>query len=117
MIDVVPDVGVNPDYGLARTGQFRVRRSSFGDGYERRRPDGINTHIREWTLTWTGLSREQADVLSEFFDSRIGVYAFLWYEPTSGLAHQVTSPEPCRVVASDYGSFQVSVTVREDFSP
>jgi len=58
----------------------RVRTASFGDGYEQRVGDGINTQPAKWTLSF---SRETAiiDSIEAYLVAAGGVSAFAWTPP------------------------------------
>lgn len=58
----------------------RVRSSQFGDGYEQRVADGINTQLRRWSLQFT---RETSDIdsIEAFFVARNGTESFTWVPP------------------------------------
>ncbi len=60
--------------------QPRVRTARFGDGYEQRVADGINSAPKSWALTFTRPAAE-ADVVLAFFVARNGVEAFDWTDP------------------------------------
>lgn len=114
-MDILPDINVNPNYGMKQQAEFRVQRVSFGDGYEQRRVDGLNATRRSWGLTWSNLSREQRDELYEFLMSRQGVYAFLWPVPDGDETRQVL----CESVAwqvDDYNVYTVTADFKEDFT-
>jgi len=117
MINVLPDIGINPDYGLKQGGQFKVQTVSFGDGYEQRRPDGINTVRRKWSLKWSLLSRHQKDVLINFLIEMKGAYAFLWDVPDSDEAYRVVCKSMPSWSIDDYGSYSVNAEFEEDFTP
>jgi len=116
MINVLPDINVNPDYGLKQGGEFRVQTVSFGDGYEQRRPDGINTVRRVWSLQWSNLDRWQKDALVDFLVEMKGAYAFLWHVPDSDDAYRVVCKKMPSWAVDDYGIYSVSAEFTEDFS-
>lgn len=60
--------------------QFRVKALQFGDGYEQRAQDGINTDLRTYNVEFVG-SREYVDQVQEFFEKQKGVKSFLWTAP------------------------------------
>ena len=116
MIDVLPDIGINPDYGLQQSGEFRTQVVSFGDGYEQRRPDGINTVRRQWSVEWTQLERWQKDTLIDFLVAMKGVYAFLWHVADSEDAYRVVCKQMPGWSADTFGSYSVQAEFVEDFS-
>ena len=64
----------------SRSQQPRVRTAAFGDGYEQRVADGINTMPKRWTLSFTRPVVE-ADAILAFLVARAGVEAFDWTDP------------------------------------
>lgn len=117
MIEVLPDVGIAPDYGLKQSGSFRVKTVTFGDGYEQRIPDGINTVRRKWSVSWSMLNKAQKDMLEEFLYRMKGAYSFVWHIPDSDDAHKVVCKSPPTWVADDYGNYRLSATFDEDLNP
>lgn len=116
-MDYLPDVGINPDYGLQQGGSFRVQKVSLGDGYEQSRPDGINTVRRSWSVEWGLLDRAQRDTLYDFLVARKGVYAFLWEVPTEGVTFKVKCPKMPNWSHDAYGTFSLKASFVEDFTP
>ena len=61
----MPDIGfavtgitgqVVPDRGMARSSQPLVRSAKFGDGYEQRLADGLNSLSESFSVTFSNLS-------------------------------------------------------------
>lgn len=69
-----------PDYGASRTKKPRVKVVSFGDGYEQRVADGINTIKEEWSLTFAG-SRDMIEEIDMFLSEQKSVNSFWWVSP------------------------------------
>lgn len=116
-MDTLPDVGRNPSYGLVENPEFSVDTVSFGDGYEQRRPAGLNSNRRVWSVQWALLTTDQADMLYDFIMSRRGVYAFWWQIPETDEVVRVVCKEAPSKTYSDYRLYQLSATFREDFAP
>lgn len=116
-LELLPDVGTNPDYGLALTRSYRVNKVQFGDGYSEARPAGPNNIVRSWQVTWTLLDKLQKDILVEFFDRMAGAYAFLAVpNPADNETPiQVKTDGEVQVTYADYEDYQVTVTLKEDF--
>jgi len=55
----------------------RVLTVSFGDGYEQRVGDGINTINTDWNLTFKGTLAEIQEI-DAFLTSKAGVTSFTW---------------------------------------
>lgn len=76
-----------PDFGAAVAYKPRVRRVAFGDGYEQRVGDGINTGTDAWSLTFAVRTDTEANQILAFLEARGAVDAFNWTAPdgTSGV--------------------------------
>jgi phage-related protein len=61
----------------------RVRTAPFGDGYQQRVGDGINTQPRSWSLQFTRQTSD-VDAIDAFLSACDGVESFDWLPP-SGL--------------------------------
>lgn len=114
MSELLPDVGVNPDWGLSEKTEFKVSTVSFGDGYEQRRPEGLNSRRRKWTLKWTNLSLDQKDVLVNFLQERKGAYSFIWQKPGDEAVRVLC--ESVGFTWTDYSVYSVQASIKEDFS-
>ena len=67
---------IRPDNNLARRTAPRVLRAKFGDGYEQRMPDGINSLEMTYDVSFANRPPSEIDELVYFFDSMLGVTAF-----------------------------------------
>ena len=63
--------------------QPRVKSLRFGDGYEQRQADGINTQPEIWSLTFSNRDVEDIDDIDEFLTDAAGVDYFEWTPPGS----------------------------------
>lgn len=70
----------SPAYSANLTVQPKVRTAVFGDGYQQRVGDGINTIRRMWGLTFTGLVAN-VDSVESFLKTANGVDSFDWTPP------------------------------------
>ncbi len=83
---------VQPNVGVNIQTQPRVLIASFGDGYETRVADGINTQPRTWDLTYEPISTSIADYIDAFMSARNGYDAFYWKPPRSNDYVKVRCP-------------------------
>lgn len=69
-----------PAPGATKTINPKVRSAQFGDGYNQRVGDGINTMPRVWDVSFT---RKEADIdlVDAFLTARAGVESFIWTPP------------------------------------
>lgn len=59
----------------------RVRVVKFGDGYEQRSPDGLNSLLRSYSPVFRAKDYLEAKVLDAFFTRHGSWKAFLWRSP------------------------------------
>lgn len=65
-------VTVVADRGLSRESQHRVLTARFGDGYEQRVKDGINTKQDVFSISFNNRSAEEINRIAAFFDAKAG---------------------------------------------
>lgn len=70
----------HPDIDNESETEPSVNVTKFGDGYELRVPDGINTEKTSWSLTFSRVSEETREILA-FLRKQAGVKAFQWTTP------------------------------------
>lgn len=100
-----------PSYNSREHVKPRVNTSQFGDGYEQRSGDGINTQMRTWKLVFDNQSTAQRDGIIAFFEARGAVESFDWTPPAGSPGKFV-----CREwddVASGYNSWNISADFEE----
>lgn len=64
--------------------EFRVITAQFGDGYEQRSADGINTKNEQYGVKVNALT-PVAKEIQDFFDELNGTKSFLWTPPLGKL--------------------------------
>jgi phage-related protein len=74
----------NPSSPIDVQVQPRILIAQFGDGYEQRTGDGINTMRQIVNLRWDKIRVAVSDVIIAFFEARAGVEAFYYTLPGSG---------------------------------
>ena len=77
-----------PDEPIGREEEPRINIAKFGDGYEQRVLDGINSLNQNWRCNWE--NREKSIVVSmiNFLAAQKG-NAFQFKEPATGVMYQV----------------------------
>ena len=63
--------------GLSGTATLKVRKAQFGDGYDQRVADGLNSRRSSYNLTFIGDAAKISAILA-FLDARAGAEAFYW---------------------------------------
>lgn len=74
----MPTLVLSPAFNLTERREPRVLRQVFGDGYEERARDGINTIRSIWSVQAEGLTDTQKTNLASQLDSWAGVTSFNW---------------------------------------
>lgn len=66
-----------PDYSAQVSVEPRVSKISYGDGYESRWTDGLNTNLEKWSLQFK-CDPTRAKEIYQWLKAKGGVYAFAW---------------------------------------
>jgi phage-related protein len=83
------------DRGLQRQVKHRILTSKFGDGYEQRVRDGINTKEDSFSISFNNRPAEEINLIAAFLDAKAG----LNFELT---ITNYTEDEVIKVVAEEY---------------
>ena len=89
-----------PDKQLTKSTSPKVKLASFGDGYEQRLRDGINSLSESYSLSFETRTKEEIDNIIQFFDSKGGVVPFLFTIPDS--TSNSGGEKTVKVVCPDY---------------
>ena len=100
----------SPDYSAQKKTTPRVRKAQFGDGYEQRAVDGLNTKMKSWTCSFKRSTEEAASIF-EFFQTQGGVYAFNWTDPDGYAAAWIC--EEWTLTRDNFGWSTVNAVLRE----
>jgi phage-related protein len=85
----MPTFSYQVDYSAQVVNTPRVKSMRFGDGYEQRLADGINTQPAVWNLTFANRSNADTSAIHTFLSARGGVESFDWTPPDSTAAIKV----------------------------
>lgn len=102
------------DRGFERTSKPRVSVIAFGDGYEARVPDGLNTLPRSYRLTFNSRTTTEADLIDNFLKARAAVEAFDWTPADDAVAAKFVCREWTRQHVAA-GFWNISATFDEVF--
>ena len=91
-----------PDKQLGRTSAPRVKLASFGDGYEQRLRDGINSLSESYSLSFETRKKEEIDDIVAFFDTKRGVVSFNFTIPDSNAGGEKTILVVCDNYSQTY---------------
>tara|TARA_B100000497_G_C7648480_1_gene390004 strand:- start:101 stop:520 length:420 start_codon:yes stop_codon:yes gene_type:complete len=61
------------DRGISRQAQHRVLTAKFGDGYEQRVRDGINTKTENFTISFNNRSAEEINLIAGYLDNKVAL--------------------------------------------
>lgn len=105
-----------PDFGAQAAYKPRVRKSQFGDGYEQRMADGINSRPQSWSLQFANRDDSTTASILSFLETRNGVEAFDWTPPNEGTAIKVVCREWTKTVIKNNLN-NVAATFDQVFEP
>lgn len=78
----VPTFSFVPDVSTSGRAAPSVLKARFGDGYEQRTADGLNSNMSIWELRWQNVPTTTLQAIYDFLKARKGVEKFLWTPPT-----------------------------------
>lgn len=128
-----------PDWGATPELTPRVRSVAFGDGYSQDAPDGLNTILPVWKLTFSKRTQAEAQAIYSWLIAQNAHYTrFDWAAPGEGVAagelfatgdgarlaySLVALSRPCTVVGTPtiyrtdwQGTYQLSSTARTNIA-
>ena len=88
-----------PDKSMSKSTQPRVLTASFGDGYEQRIVDGINSINETYSLSFKTRPKEVIDDIVAFLDTKKNVSKFVLTIPDNNDAN---GEKDVKVVATNY---------------
>jgi len=92
-----------PDKSLAKKSTPRVLTANFGDGYEQRVADGINTLNETYTLNFAKRAKADIDDIVDFLDTQKGVSKFILTLPDTNDTTR-TGERDVKVVSTNYST-------------
>lgn len=87
-----------PEFGASKQLRPRVTAIKFGDGYEQRVAQGLNTQLEIWNLNFANRSQVDADAIDAFLRARGGVESFDWTPPDAAASKKFVCREWTRVI-------------------
>lgn len=95
----------------------RVRAAKFGDAYEQRAPDGLNSLAQMWPLQFNDVDNAIAEEMINFLRDKNGVTAFSYVPLWSTLTIRVICRSWRRSQGSQYGMSSISARFEQVFEP
>ena len=111
---------VRPDKSLSRASKPKVHLATFGDGYEQRLADGINSIKETFNVSFQTRPKADIDDIVGYFESLKGVTAFNFTIPDSNNSGESVVKVVCDdySISYDYGDFySASATFRRVYEP
>lgn len=109
---------VNPSFGVENAPRVRVLQAEFGDGYNQRAEDGLNSVADVLTVPFNNITPADAATIEAFFKSMAGAQAFTWRAPWDAVARKWICKRWSRkrnVVGERLVSETISATFEEVF--
>lgn len=94
---------------------YRVQTARFGDGYEQRVSDGINTTIKQVQLGFDNLTSAEKDSVMTFLNARGGFESFFYTLPSESTPRLWVLEGGVSVAGSQANLWNVGFTLREVF--
>tara|TARA_B100001175_G_C19487422_1_gene630609 strand:+ start:376 stop:786 length:411 start_codon:yes stop_codon:yes gene_type:complete len=128
---IVPNISnsipVVPDKTLNRQTQPKVRVAKFGDGYQQRIADGLNTLRDTFTVNFVNRLKAEADDIEAFFRTKKAVTAFSFTYPDSNSGTNDSEGSPVTTIKvvctqwsqswSNSGSYSITATFERVYEP
>lgn len=109
LIDTIsPSRQVVFDRAMTRTTEPRKLVARFGDGYEQRLADGVNTIEQKFSATFVNRPRAEIDDITSYFDSLKGVTSFNFTVPDTNATGSPANESTVKVVCESYNTIYVS---------
>jgi len=90
-----------PDKAMTKSSAPRILTASFGDGYEQRIPDGINTLNETYSLSFKTRDKTDIDDIVLFLDTQKNVSKFILTLPDTNNTTR-TGERDVKVVSTTY---------------
>ena len=100
----VGSLQVLPDKGLSRQSTPRVLKVQFGDGYEQRIAEGLNSSQENYQISYSNRPKAEIDDIAAFMDEKKGVTSFNYVIPDTNNGGETT----IKVVCDQYNLVYVS---------
>lgn len=107
---------ISPDRGIQRQSNPRVLVARFGDGYEQRIADGINSVDEMFSVTFNNRSAAEVDDITGYFASLKGATSFTYTIPDdNAVGGELAIKVVCQNYSQSYhhdGFYSVSATLK-----
>lgn len=104
--NLVPDFWWKSSYNAKIDNKPRIRYNQFGNGYQQRIPDGLNTNLVEFNLTFENRSELETVSILYFLRQRNGQESFIYNLPT--IYSKSSTDLSTRFICPEWGSSYIS---------
>jgi phage-related protein len=77
-----------PDYEPREDSAPKASTTQFGDGYQQRQANGLNSDLKVWNLNFSVRDNAEAAAIKAFLEARAGVESFDWTPPLDTTARK-----------------------------
>jgi len=94
--------------------EFKVIATGYGNGYSQRAPDGINTSIGSWDVSWENITATEFSTVTTALETAKGADYFTWQAPGDSVTKRwVVSKYSKQAMSGDI--YTVSATLTQVF--
>lgn len=97
--------------------ESRIAKANFGDGYEQRQLDGLNTDRQKWQLNFQNITDAKLARIIGFLRTVGPITAFIWAPPAPHPTRMFVAEFPFHHEPGKFDNHNFMVTFREDFNP
>ncbi len=102
-----------PDWGCKPTMTPRVLKAQFGDGYDQRVSDGINTRLPVWPLTFSVRTQTEAQAIASWLaTNNADTTSFDWTAPDGTVGKWIAN-KWSPATPDEYNSWSVTAEFRQ----
>ena len=112
-----------PDKTMSRKSNPSVIRAKFGDGYEQRITDGINSIKEEYNISFKNREKAFVDDVVLFLDGKLGATAFTFTLPDTNNTTR-TGEKDIKVICENYNTtytyddfYSLTATLKRVYEP
>lgn len=100
---------IRPDRSLSRASAPKVLVAKFGDGYEQRVADGINSIEENFSISFVNRTKEEIDDITGYFSSLAGATSFNYTISDSNVSP--SGETTIKVICDQWDTVYVNVDV------
>lgn len=99
----------------AKTIMHRIKSVKFGDGYEQLSPDGINSKVDKWRLSYVWMDKATYETIQTAFDTVGGADYFTWTPYGEAVSKRFKVDPDSKTVSFSSGKIKFSFSLTQVF--